>query len=136
MSPSHQFTPASVEADELALAFGYTTFEKVRRKVLVAADAIKETQVWSVYDVPVARGATVGWLVERLDAHDEKLDAAIGVARAYCESQALFHRADGEFRLGDPLPDPTEVPIAAIRKDAAFAKRLAATPAQPTAIAA
>jgi hypothetical protein len=134
MSTRH--SNGDLQADELVLEFHYATFEKERRKVLVAADAIEATQVWSVYDVPAARGATVGWIVERLDAHDEKLDAAIGVARSYCESQAAFHKADGEFRLGDPMPNPTEVPIAEIRKNAAFARRLAATAAEPTAIAA
>lgn len=129
--------PAPVEEPEpLVVEYPYTTSAGEQRKVLVAADAIENTYAWSVYDVPSRRGAKFGWFVERLDAHDDKLDAAIGVARAYQESQIAFHTAGGDFCPPDPMPKPTEVPIGQIRKDAALAKRFAATAAQPTAVAA
>jgi hypothetical protein len=125
------------EPEDFTLEYPYTTFEGEQRSTVVAVDAIKVTGVWSVYDMPAGRGGTVGWLVERLDAHDEKLDAAIGVARTYTESQVAFHANErGGHSSPDPLPNPTEIPLKEIRKHAALARRIVAAMSEPEAVAA
>jgi hypothetical protein len=104
---------------------------------LVVVDAIEMTGVWSVYDVPVERGAQAGWLVQRLDAHDEKLDAAVSLAVTYHADQVAFHAGErSEHPCPDPLPKPTEVPVWEIRKHAELAERLLAAQYEPTAVAA
>jgi hypothetical protein len=136
MSACRKSRPAD-EPEEFTLEYPYTTFEGERRSAVVAVDAIKETGVWSVYDMPARRGATVGWLVERLAGHDEKLDAAIGLARTYSESQVAFHSNErGGHSSPDPLPKPTEIPIKELRKHVALAKRLVAAMNAPEAVAA
>ena len=119
------------------LEYPYTTFEGEDRKVLVAVDAIEETGVWSVYDMPAGRGAKVGWLVERLAAHDEKLDEAVFLAVSYHADQVAYQAGErGEQVSPDPLPKPTEIPAGEIRKHAALARRLAAAVHRPPAVAA
>ena len=126
------------KSDAPPLAYQYTTWEKQRRRVLVGLDAIAHTGVWSVYDVPSGSDAGPGWLVERLNGHDEKLDAAAALACDYSSEQQRFH--DGERSqqaLPDPLPKPTEVPVGRIRKHAARARRVSlAAAVKTTALAA
>jgi hypothetical protein len=133
--PTSKRSSGSPEA--FILEYPYTTFDGEDRIAVVTVDAVKVTAVWSVYDIPAKRGGTVGWLVERLDAHDEKLDAAIGLARAYQESQGAFHSNErGSHSCPDPLPNPTVIPIKEIRKDAALARRVVAAMTEPEALAA
>lgn len=128
---------SSAEAEDFTLEYPYTTFEGEDRIAIVTSDAIKATAVWSVYDIPAKPGSTVGWLVERLDAHDEKLDAAIGLARSYQESQVAFHSQQrGGHSSPDPLPHPTEIPLKEIRRHAGHARRAVARITEPEAIAA
>jgi hypothetical protein len=137
MSTRPTSTTASGVPDAPTLAYPYSTWDGERRSVLVTVDAIEQTGVWSVYDVPVARGAKVGWLVERLDAPDEKLDAAVSLAVAYHADQVAFHSGErGEQSSPDPLPKPAEVPAREIHKHAELAQRLIAAVYEPTALAA
>jgi hypothetical protein len=137
MSARPKSKRATDDLEEFTLEYPYTTFEGERRSAVVAVDAIKDTGVWSVYDMPAGRGAAVGWLVERLAGYDEKLDAAIGLARTYCESQVAFHSNErGGHSSPDPLPNPAEIPIKEIRKHVALAKRLVAAMNEPQAVAA
>jgi hypothetical protein len=138
MSARTKPTPAAAgQSETRTLEYPYTTFEGEHRKVLVAVDAIEETGVWSVYDMPAGRDAKVGWLVERLAAHDEKLDEAVFLAVAYHADQVAYQAGErGEQVSPDPLPKPTETPAGEIRKHAALARRLAAALQEPTAVAA
>ena len=137
MSPSPKTTPSEGEAT-VVLEYRYLTWEKERRKVLVAVDGIEHTGVWSVYDMPVARGTEIGWLVERLAGHDDKLDQAAALARDYHGEQKRYHAGErSEHALADPLPRPVETPADAIGKHAALARRVAlAAQPRPTALAA
>ncbi len=133
--PTPTTRPGSPDAPRLA--YPYTTLAGDCRIVLVAVDAIEMTGVWSVYDVPAERGAQVGWLIQRLDAHDEKLDAAVSLAVAYHADQVAFHAGErSEHPCPDPLSKPTEVPAGEIRKHAELAERLIADLYEPTAVAA
>jgi hypothetical protein len=122
-----------------ALEYSYSTFEGEERDVLVGVESRDQAEIWSVYDVPAGDGHEAGWLVEHLTGPDEKLEAAAGVARAYWESQVAFQSEGREFCPMDPLPKPTEVPIAEIREHVDLAREIA-SPASPagetTAIAA
>jgi hypothetical protein len=125
MSPSSTITLREREA-LVALEYRYLTWEKERRKVLVAVDAIEHTGTWSVYDMPVARGAEMGWLVERLAGHDDKLDQAAALARDYHGEQQRYHAGErSEHALADPLPRPVETPAGEIRKHATLARKVA-----------
>jgi hypothetical protein len=124
---------STTQASELpALEYTYTTWEKTRRRVLVGVDAIEHTGVWSVYDIPAGPGHEVGWLVQRLDGHDEKLDAAAALAGEYSRDQQRYHDGErSEHALADPLPRPVDVPLDEIRKHTALARRLARQAAPP-----
>jgi len=125
MSPSPKTTSDDGEAT-VALEYRYLTWEKERRKVLVAVDAIEHTGVWSVYDMPVARGTDTGWLVERLAGHDDKLDQAAALARDYHGEQKRYHAGErSEHALADPLPRPVQTPAGEIRKHATLARKVA-----------
>ncbi len=129
---SAPLTSTKPGAEPPPLEFTYRTFEKERRRVLVGVDAIDHTGVWSVYDVPVGSSHTVGWLVQRLDGYDEKLDAASALAADYAGEQQRFHQGErSEQALADPLPRPEAIPLADIRKHTRLARRLAG-PAKPS----
>jgi hypothetical protein len=126
------------------LEYSYTTFDGQRRRVLVGVDSIDMTSAWSVYDVPVGGKHTHGWLVERLDGHDDKLLEATSLAKEYAADQQRFHDEDrGEQAKPDPLSrpiidadgkrHPVEVPLTEIRSHAALACRQAAAEREPLA---
>jgi hypothetical protein len=132
MSP---YTPTSGQGEPLE--YHYSTFEGESRKVLVGVDAIDMTGAWSVYDVPATAGNhTHGWLVERLDGHDDKLGEATFLAAEYAADQQRFHDSErGEQSIPNPLPRPTvdsdghrqpvTLPLAEIRQHAALARQRA-----------
>jgi hypothetical protein len=127
------------------LEYHYSTFEGEARKALVGVDSIDMTNAWSVYDVPAAAGNhTHGWLVERLDGHDDKLGEATFLAAEYAADQQRFHDSErGEQSIPDPLPrpvvdsdghrQPVTVPLGEIRKHAALARQRANCDRQPIA---
>jgi hypothetical protein len=126
------------------LEYHYRTFEGEDRTVLVGVDSIEMTGVWSVYDVPADGKHTHGWLVERLDGHDDKLGAATFLAAEYAADQQRFHDSErGEQSIPDPLPrpvvdedghrQPVMVPLGEIRKHATFARQIAGCDRQPIA---
>jgi hypothetical protein len=119
-------------------------FEGQRRQVLVGVDSIEMTGVWSVYDVPLGGKHTHGWLVQRLDGHDDKLLEAAALARAYAADQEHLHDVLAQLLAkANPLPrpivdesgkrHPVEVRLAEIRKDAELARRQATPDPQPIA---
>ncbi|HEY3830170.1 MAG TPA: hypothetical protein VGL57_13335 [Solirubrobacteraceae bacterium] len=129
MSP---YTPTSGQGEPLE--YHYRTFEGEARKALVGVDSIDMTGAWSVYDVPAAGDHTHGWLVERLDGHDDKLGEATFLAAEYAADQQRFHNNErGEESIPDPLPrpmvdseghrQPVTVPIGEIRQHAALARQ-------------
>jgi hypothetical protein len=139
--------PTSTEAGSEPLEYTYTTWDGKTRKAVVGVDAIEETGAWSVYDMPVGGKHTHGWLVDRIDAPDDKLDEATSLARAYAADQQGYHDGErGGHAKPDPLPrpvvdengrhQPVEVPLAEIRKHVALARRQAAGKPDPQAIAA
>jgi len=129
------------------LEYTYTTWDRKVRKAVVGVDSIDLTGAWSVYDVPVGNEGTHGWLVERLDAHDDKLPKATGLAREYAADQQRYHDGErGEHSKPDPLTRPivhedgkrrpVEVPVAEIRRHVVLARRQAAAKPDPQATAA
>jgi len=134
-------------ADSEPLEYTYTTWDGEARKVQVAVDSIDLTGAWSVYDVPVGGQHTHGWLVERLDGHDDKLPKATGLAREYAADQQRFHDGErGDQAKADPLSrpivdeqgkrHPVEAPLAEIRKHVVLARLQAASKSDPQPIAA
>ncbi len=133
-----------VSGDGEALEYQYTTFEGEPRKVVVGVDSIDMTGAWSVYDVTAAGTPVEGWLVERLDGHDDKLGEATFLAGEYAADQQRFHESErGEQPIPDPLPrpivgangrrQPVTVPIAEIREHAGYARQQAAPDVEPVA---
>jgi hypothetical protein len=125
-----------------ALEYGYTTFEGEVRTVVVGVDSA--TSAWSVYDVSACGEPVEGWLIERLDGHDDKLDEATFLAAEYAADQQRFHDSErGEQPVPDPLPrpivgadehrQPRTVPIAEIREHARYARQQAVPDAEPVA---
>jgi len=136
------YQPTSGQGEPLE--YHYRTFEGESRKVLVGVDAIELTGVWSVYDVPAAGRHIDGWLIERLDGHDDKLGEATFLAAEYAADQQRYHDSQrGEQSIADPLPrpivdsdgqrQPVTVALAEIRKHAALARRQAVSEPRPLA---
>ena len=126
------------------LDYHYRTFEGEAREVLVGVDSIDMTGAWSVYDVPAAGEQSDGWLVERLDGHDDKLGEATFLAAEYAADQQRFHDSErGEHSIPDPLPrpmvdsdgnrQPVTLALSEIREHAALARQRANCERQPIA---
>lgn len=139
MSP---YKPTSGHGEPLE--YHYSTFEGESRKVIVGVDSIDMTGAWSVYDIPAGGKHTHGWLVERLDGHDDKLGVATFLAAEYAADQQRFHDGErGEQSIPDPLPrplvdrdgrrHPVTVALEEIRKHAKFARQQASCDPQPIA---
>ena len=135
------YKPTSGQGEPLE--YDYRTFEGESRKVLVGVDSIDMTGAWSVYDVPVDGKHTHGWLVERLDGHDDKLGEATFLAAEYAADQQRFHDGErGEHAKAEPLTRPVGedghrhpvlVPLVEIRKHVKFARQQAGSGRQPIA---
>ncbi len=136
------YKPVSGEGE--ALEYQYVTFEGEPRTVLVGVDSIDMTGAWSVYDVPARGKPVAGWLIERLNGHDDKLGEAAFLASQYAADQQRFHNNErSEQPVPDPLPrplldgdgrrQPVTVPTAEIRKHARYAQQQAVGGAEPLA---
>jgi hypothetical protein len=124
------------------LEYPYRTFEGEARKAIVGVDQVDMT--WLVYDVPAAGKPAHGWLVERLDGHDDKLGEATFLAAEYAADQQRFHDSErGEQPKPDPLwrpvvdedgnRQPVMVAIGEIHEHTGLARQLAAPDEQPIA---